>query len=95
VTALAAPALCRDCGTLLEAAETPAERCRICGSTRLVRHKELMSLAIAHLDCDAFYASVEKRDRPELADKPVAVGGRERGVVTFHGFADQKEYVAL
>jgi len=48
----------------------------------MVAHDELATLAIAHLDCDAFYASVEKRDRPELRDKAVIVGGEVRGVVT-------------
>ena len=46
-----------------------------------MRHDELHDLRIAHLDCDAFYAAIEKRDRPELRDAPVIVGGRHRGVV--------------
>ena len=73
-------ALCRDCGAL--AASAPdAGRCGSCGSPRVVAHAELGMLSIAHIDCDAFYATVEKRDRPELAEQPVIVGGRERGVV--------------
>jgi DNA polymerase-4 len=48
----------------------------------MVNNDELSSLSMAHLDCDAFYASVEKRDRPELRDMPVIVGGGVRGVVT-------------
>jgi DNA polymerase IV len=73
-------ALCRDCGAL-ETAGSRTERCDACGSPRLVRHAELASLAIAHVDCDAFYATVEKRDKPELADRPVIIGGGARGVV--------------
>lgn len=49
---------------------------------RIVRHEELYDLSIAHMDCDAFYASVEKRDNPDLADKPVIIGGGKRGVVS-------------
>ncbi len=43
---------------------------------------ELFDLTIAHMDCDAFYASVEKRDNPELMDRPVIIGGGDRGVVS-------------
>jgi DNA polymerase IV len=56
-------------------------RCGGCGSPRLVRHAELERMAIAHVDCDAFYAAIEKRDDPSLRDQPVIVGGGHRGVV--------------
>lgn len=59
-----------------------AKRCAECGSPRVARHPELYELAIAHIDCDAFYASVEKRDNPELRDKPLIIGGGRRGVVS-------------
>lgn len=72
-------ALCRDC---LSWQAREAGRCRKCGSPRLAWHDELDQLAIGHIDCDAFYASVEKRDNPDLANKPVIIGGGQRGVVS-------------
>ncbi|SDC55023.1 DNA polymerase IV [Belnapia rosea] len=73
------PSLCRDCFR-----EVPDGRgtCPACTSRRLVRHPELWTLTVAHVDCDAFYASIEKRDRPELLALPVIVGGGKRGVVS-------------
>ena len=70
---------CRDC--LGAQAAEDARRCAHCGSPRLLRHPELDRLAVAHIDCDAFYAAIEKRDRPELRDRPLIVGGGKRGVV--------------
>jgi len=72
------PAFCRDCLTDAKA-DAP---CPHCGSTRVLAHPELDTLAIAHMDCDAFYAAIEKRDDPSLKDKPLIVGGETRGVVS-------------
>ncbi len=74
-----AAGFCRDC---LRPSKGGERRCSACGSPRLLIHPELDSLRIAHVDCDAFYAAVEKRDRPELRDRPVIVGGGKRGVVS-------------
>jgi DNA polymerase-4 len=73
------PGFCRDC---LAEQKAETRRCTACGSPRLARHKELYELTLAHIDCDAFYAAVEKRDNPDLADKPVIIGGGKRGVVS-------------
>jgi DNA polymerase IV len=70
---------CRDC---LADNGAAARRCAACGSPRLIGHPELPNLTLAHIDCDAFYATVEKRDNPDLADKPVIIGGGKRGVVS-------------
>lgn len=60
-----------------------SQPCPHCGSRRVLAHRQLPLLDIAHIDCDAFYASVEKRDNPALADKPLIVGhAGGRGVVT-------------
>ena len=75
----AMPAFCRDCLTVQT---QPGRKCSACNSPRIKNHDELFDLSIAHMDCDAFYATVEKRDNPELADKPVIIGGGKRGVVS-------------
>jgi len=71
-------ALCRDC---LYADTRESDICPQCGSDRMIAHGELGQLSIAHIDCDAFYAAIEKRDDPSLIDKPLLIGGGKRGVV--------------
>jgi DNA polymerase IV len=73
-------AACRDCLSPVPS-RSSGMRCTACGSPRVVAHAELHELSIAHIDCDAFFAAIEKRDDPSLADRPVIIGGRTRGVV--------------
>jgi len=71
--------LCRDCCRIVDGR---AEACGRCSGARLLAHPEIDTLGIAHIDCDAFYAAVEKRDRPELIGAPLIVGhAGGRGVV--------------
>ncbi len=72
------PSICRDCDAHVS---DSIEACPNCGSFRIVSHPDLETLSIAHIDCDAFFAAIEKRDNPELKHKPVIVGGGKRGVV--------------
>lgn len=76
------PALCRKCLAEIQTTHATPKRCPECGSPRVLAHEELFDLTTAHMDCDAFYASVEKRDNPEIRDKPVIIGGGKRGVVS-------------
>ncbi|GAB5455029.1 MAG: DNA polymerase IV [Henriciella sp.] len=70
--------MCRDCDTIVS---DTSDQCPKCLSYRVVSHPNLETLSIAHIDCDAFFAAIEKRDNPDLKDKPVIVGGGKRGVV--------------
>ncbi len=72
--------LCRDCIRIGEVFPAP-KRCPNCGSPRIIAHEELTSLTIAHIDCDAFYANIEKRNNPQLKDRPVIIGMGVRSVV--------------
>jgi len=75
--------ICRDCFNWLEPVpDQPRQKCPKCKGHRLTFHEEIRELTIAHMDCDAFYATVEKRDDPSLRDKPVIIGGGKRGVVS-------------
>ena len=69
--------LCRDCGMY-----SKFKKCFSCNSFNILSHKEIKTLNIAHIDCDSFFCSIEKRDNPEIRDKPVIVGGARRGVVS-------------
>ncbi len=71
--------LCRDCLTDFA---SKIKRCDYCRSPRIVYHKELESLSVVHIDCDSFYAAVEKKDNPNLSNVPVIVGRSKRGVVS-------------
>ena len=74
--------LCRNCGTAGHVGSVvPLTVCPSCQSNHIRTHPDLFTLTIAHIDCDAFFASVEKLDNPALADRPVIVGGGDRGVV--------------
>ena len=73
-------AFCRTC--LTDGIAPNLRRCPHCGSPRLLSHPERDTLALAHVDCDAFFAAIEKRDDPSLAAKAVIIGGGKRGVVS-------------
>ena len=74
--------LCRECFYQFDhTTDKNCDRCPACASPRVTTHPELKTLTIAHLDCDAFYAAVEKRDNPALAKRPLIIGGGKRGVV--------------
>ena len=70
--------LCRDCSAVHS---EKVSQCRSCSSDRIIFHARLEQLSVAHIDCDAFYAAIEKRDNPEIRNRPVIVGGGQRGVV--------------
>lgn len=74
--------LCRECFLQFDSGVLENHnRCPVCSSPKIATHSEIKTLSIAHIDCDAFYAAVEKRDNPSLAKRPLIIGGGNRGVV--------------
>jgi Nucleotidyltransferase/DNA polymerase involved in DNA repair len=84
---------CRDC---LHQTKKLSDLCGKCLSPRVINHKELKNLSIAHIDCDAFYASVEKRDNADLKNKPLIIGGGDRRC-SFHSllYCEKQRYSLL
>ena len=73
--------LCRNCGAAGHVGSVvPLTACPSCQSNHIRTHPDLFALTIAHIDCDAFFASVEKLDNPALADRPVIVGGGDEAM---------------
>ena len=70
--------LCREC---LKTFNEKKEFCNKCYSANLISNNEIENLNIAHVDCDAFYAAIEKRDNPKYKNLPIIIGGGKRGVV--------------
>ena len=71
--------VCREC---FKTFNEKKEFCNKCYSANLVSNNEIENLNIAHVDCDAFYAAIEKRDNPKYKNFPIIIGGGKRGVVS-------------
>lgn len=70
--------VCREC---FKTFNEKKEFCNKCYSANLISNNEIENLNIAHVDCDAFYAAIEKRDNPKYKNFPIIIGGGKRGVV--------------
>ena len=70
--------VCREC---FKTFIIKKEFCDKCYSVNIISNDEIEDLNIAHVDCDAFYASIEKRDNPNYKNNPLIIGGGKRGVV--------------
>ena len=86
------PWLCRDCFQTGSSQDDLNILCPSCISSRICLHDELEALSIAHIDCDAFYATVEKRDNPDLKQKPVLVGGNTSRSVVMAASYEARKY---
>jgi len=86
------PWLCRDCLETGPSVDGVEVLCPDCNSTRVILHDELERLSIAHIDCDAFYATVENRDNPLLNGKPILVGGNGSRSVVMAASYEAREF---